>query len=342
MRLYKRGAIWWARWSERGRYVRKSTKQNDREAARRTILRWQRELADPTHKTESEATLRAAAERFLEGLDVSGASAGTINMYECKVSHLIRIFGNAPLSAVTYETVTRYITTRRRETAKDHTIHRELTALRRTLQSAQRAGEFKRPIGEVLPKLKPGYEPRTHYLTREQVAALLAHLEPARAAQVAFVVCTGARRGEIGRARRSDLRTDRAAIRGTKTAKARREVPIVSLFADLWSVVARDADGAGDTLFSPWTNMRRDVAAAAKRAGVPAATWNDLRRTFATWLVQAGVATDIVARLMGHANSNMVQRVYGQQNTDSLAHLVERAIVPVVYATPRTEKKERK
>ncbi len=334
MRLYKRGTVWWARWTERGETVRKSTKQNDREAARRTVLRWQRELADPRHKTEGETTFGTAADRFLSEIeDTEKLSAGTINMYDCKTNHLVRLFddGRLPLSAITHERVRTYIAQRRKETAVDYTIHRELTALRRVLKSAQRAGEFQRDPKSVIPKFSTGYEPRRDYLTPEQLSALMAHLDPARAAQVAFVVATSARLGEVQRARRSDLRTDRVHLRGTKTAASRREVPIVSMFADLYSFAQKHADGAGDKLFSPWTNMYRDTEAAAVRAStddikVPAATWNDLRRTCATWLVQAGVATNLVARILGHTTSIMVDRVYGIQTADSIGHLIERTL----------------
>jgi hypothetical protein len=41
-------------------------------------------------------------------------------------------------------------------------------------------------------------------------------------------------------------------------------------------------------------------------------TLNDLRRTFASWRVQAGVPAKVIANLMGHTSTRMVDLVYGR------------------------------
>lgn len=348
MRIYKRGDIWWAAWTSRGETVRKSTKARSKEIAVAITRRWERELADPGHRVEEKTTFVAAAEQFMTVARSEGLSVGTVNMYDCKLRNLVEFFGaDGRLSGITHESVVRYVAHRRRGTADsrgvtDYTIHRELTALRRVLNNAVRAGTFKRIPREVLPKHKPGYEPRTHYLTREQLADLMAHLEPNRAAQVAFVVATSARRSEVASALRSNRKGETMRLRGTKTKASERVVPVASLFTDLFSFALTNADGKGDKLFTAWDSMRRDVAAAAKRAGTPAATWNDLRRTCATWLVQEGVAPSLVAKVLGHTTSAMVERVYGQQTTESVALLIERSIVRPAYQGERNNTKERK
>ena len=45
---------------------------------------------------------------------------------------------------------------------------------------------------------------------------------------------------------------------------------------------------------------------------MPRVTCNDLRRTFASWSVQAGVPAKVVANLMGHTSTRMVDLVYGR------------------------------
>jgi integrase len=71
-------------------------------------------------------------------------------------------------------------------------------------------------------------------------------------------------------------------------------------------------------LFAPWTNIRRDLHQACERVRVahddptfPNVSPNDLRRTFATWCIQAGMPTTRVAMLLGHRDARMVERVYG-------------------------------
>jgi hypothetical protein len=57
---------------------------------------------------------------------------------------------------------------------------------------------------------------------------------------------------------------------------------------------------------------------------VPRVTLNDLRRTFASWLVQAGVSLYVVSRLLGHKSTRMVELVYGQLDEATLANAIAR------------------
>jgi len=45
-------------------------------------------------------------------------------------------------------------------------------------------------------------------------------------------------------------------------------------------------------------------------------TPNDLRRTFASWLKQAGNDSMVVAKLLGHSTTRMVELLYGHLSTN--------------------------
>ncbi len=45
---------------------------------------------------------------------------------------------------------------------------------------------------------------------------------------------------------------------------------------------------------------------------------NDLRRTTAQWLVDAGVEPFLVAAVLGHKDTRMVERVYGKLRPETL------------------------
>jgi Phage integrase family len=76
-------------------------------------------------------------------------------------------------------------------------------------------------------------------------------------------------------------------------------------------------------VLEPWNNIRRDLAIACEKAGLDRVTPNDLRRTFASWLKQAGVDSFTVGKLMGHTSSRMVELVYGHLNDVTFINAVK-------------------
>ena len=75
-------------------------------------------------------------------------------------------------------------------------------------------------------------------------------------------------------------------------------------------------------MFSAWSNVRRDLADACAKLGIEPVTPNDLRRTLGTWLRADGVEPQLIGAMMGHADSRMVERVYGRLPTDALGKLI--------------------
>lgn len=121
------------------------------------------------------------------------------------------------------------------------------------------------------------------------------------------------------------------------SASARvRDVPIVSApQRDLLRYALEHAEGVNGALFLPWGNVRRDLHAACDRIGIPRCSPNDLRRTCATWLRADGASPDVISPVMGHADSRMVERVYGRLSTDQLAKRLARELGLPVTGNPR-------
>ena len=117
------------------------------------------------------------------------------------------------------------------------------------------------------------------------------------------------------RARREDVSEDLAfvRIRGTKRKTRDRILPIVTKDQrTLLKYALEHAQGEKGQLFLYWQNVRRDLRAACVKLQIPRCSPNDLRRTCATWLRAAGTPPHLIAPLMGHADSRMVERVYGR------------------------------
>ena len=123
-----------------------------------------------------------------------------------------------------------------------------------------------------------------------------------------------------------------------------RVVPIVGeAFQGLFSYAVAKAKGGPVDLFQRWSNVRRDLIEACARAGIPPCSPNDLRRTFAKWLRASGVAPHLIAPMMGHADTRMVERVYGRLSTEELAghSLDPRSLVTNRKQCPGTESNRR-
>lgn len=336
LQLYKRGEVWWVRGSEGGVKFRRSTKHTSRALAHRVLLRWEREFADPTHHAAHRATVSSSAERFLRELKQSAKSSATVTFYEVKVRHVVRLLGTVTLANLTHERVVAYIARRTGEPpegegAAQYSVHRELTALRRILKSAARAREFGGDWKAIIPEYATGYEPLREWVTPEQVWAAIHKLPPLRGATVAFCIATAADRSSLWLARREDVRDRAVLVRGTKTKTRRREVPRVGVF-DQFLRYAMEHAQPGEELFPEWDSMPRDMRAACRRAGVPEFTARTLRRSAATWMVQAGVPFEVAAKFLGHGSTAMLFRVYGQMATGDVGRLIaERMAVPVVY-----------
>lgn len=314
-RLYKRGQIWWYQFRG-GRY---STHCTDKKAAELESREIERRVADPTYRAANQATLGHVYPDFVAQQQQRKRSAGTLKMYETHMAHLNRVFGStASLASLNAARLDGYVKTRHGEGAQSPTIHKELTTLRGVLKLARRHGLFPHALDEVMPLVEGASEPGTRHLTEQQVPKLLAHLAPKRAAFCAFIVATGADLASVESAELGDvdLKTGTILVRGTKTNHRWRTVPILKPFAKL---AERAAKGLP---FEPWGNVRRDLEVACRRAKVPRVTPRDLRRTHGSILRQRGVEPHLIGKMLGHADSRMVEKVYGQLPADALGKLL--------------------
>ncbi len=343
MRLYRRKKsngelVWWASWTQNGRTRRRSTFCSTRAAADLVVGRWERERIDPVYAAANEATLGGEWLTFIAECKADKLAEGTLTMYRQKAGNLMRILGDETrLAALDATQVGHFVSVRREEGAADSTIYKEWITLRGILSSARHRRRFALdPAILKPPRLVPNYVPRERWLSREEAAALLGKLSPSRRDVVAFVIGTGARRREWNRAVAGDI--DRKAwtvhLHGTKTDASDRVIPVPSHFRRYLAKL--------EPPFRPWGNARRDLALACKALDMKPVTWNDLRRTFASQLVEDGVAPHIVAKLLGHKSTAMVDRVYNKARMLKLGEQLEAQIRrPMANQRRRTRKDSR-
>ena len=259
-----------------------------------------------------------------------------MNCYRQKARHLSDELGSMTVDQLKAEHVERYIARRcgngpESDGAHRHSVHKELIVLRGTLKSARSRGTFRGVVADVVPPFKSGYTPRETYLTPDQFMALSRNLivprtnpRPATVARehdrrikrTLYLLLGGlaaCRKGELSRLQWELVDLARNVITVPKS-KVRvggarsRTIPIHPVLRP-WLEGLHAGTGP---VVEPWSSIGRDLPAACARAGVPRVTLNDLRRTFASWSVQAGVPAKVIANLMGHTSTRMVDLVYGR------------------------------
>jgi integrase len=312
--LFKRGGIWHMR-TDPITGKQRSTECRDLAAAREVRASRERAAANPSHATQSAATLSGECRRMI---DARAALGKATSFYEQKLGHWCRVLGDRfPLSNFGPAQVDHFVAQRRAEGASDHTITKEFRCLATALRLSKRSGSYAGELAVLRPMgLTAGYVPRTRALSPSELVALLAELPPERWAFVALIVGLGLRRGEAIALtpEHVDLQLGVVRVPGTKTAGAKRDVPVLGPFLGIVTKAAAALP------LAPWGNYLRDLRIACKRAGIETVTANDLRRTHATLLRQAGVERDVVRRLLGHSSGSvMLETVYDQPKPLELA-----------------------
>ncbi len=113
---------------------------------------------------------------------------------------------------------------------------------------------------------------------------------------------------------------------GPIRSTARRRCPSPPLGRDFLATALEGAPNKIGTLFASWSNVRRDLAAAATKAGVPYYSPKDLRRACASWLVQKGVHLFAVSKVLRRGSTGMVEQVYGHHAKGTLRTVIEQQL----------------
>lgn len=282
--------------------------------------------AGPSDPAQHQATLigntiEAAVGQFLEFCPLDKSDA-TIKCYEQKGGHLVRLLGERELCTLKVDDVQQYCMARLEEGAARETVRKELVVLRSTLGLARDRGMLIRDPDALIPKFRAPYKPKRRWLSEAEVVGLLSNLPDERKSWVLLAVFTGGRLSELESLTWGDLNFAKGQIhiRGTKTARSDRFIPMDPELSELLLPLRAEAD---QPVAGTWRNVRRDLRKACEKAGIEPVSPNDLRRTFASWLKQAGRDSLAVGKLLGHTSSRMVELVYGHLDQKTLQQAME-------------------
>ena len=266
-------------------------------------------------------TLADCIARFVDCARID-RSPSTIECYEQKGGHIVRLLGEADLREMSVDEVAAYCRNRLDEGAARETVRKELVVLRLSLSHARDRGVMDRDPGSVIPKFRARYKPRRRWMSTVELRGLLRHLSPERQRWVIVAVLTGGRLSEIEGLTWGDLdfANQQIHIRGTKTDRSDRIIP---MDRELGELLGQMRKGDSEAVAGGGSNVRRALEKACAKAKIEPVTPNDLRRTFASYLKQAGRDSLAVGKLLGHTSSRMVELVYGHLDQRSLRHAME-------------------
>lgn len=184
--------------------------------------------------------------------------------------------------------------------------------------------------------------PRHHFLTRDQCRRLLQSCRQDLGNLVRGALYSGCRVSELADLRAKDVGTDIFGlyIAPSKNGRARfvfLPEEGMAFFFDCCDGKAADAHVFTMASGRRWSGGHKHLFKTAVRdAGLPEDfVFHGLRHTYASQLVQSGTPLAVVARQLGHANTDTVSRTYGHLSCDGIEAELSRHFAPIEQQTTK-------
>lgn len=312
---------------ETGRSRQLSTRTTDPKLGSERLAQFEASLSAPP--PVEQQTVNLLLDAYLKD------RKGRVSSYEGILFAAKRIreeFGDYQPRYISKQAVRGYIKKRRRtkhgnKPISDGTIIKELKTLRAALNLAEREDWIDKAPYIEIPN-KPA--PKDRWLEKEEAEKLIeAAVRPHIKLFIILALYTGARKGAI-----LDLTWDRVseacdlvdyARPGRPTSKKRRVKVPVPERAKAALLEARQIAKSKYVIEYNGKRLKKVQTAWDKTliaAGIDHCCIHDMRRTCATWLVQAGVPLGKVARMLGDTEK-MIEEVYGHHSPSFLMEAVD-------------------
>ncbi len=297
-----------------------------------TAVRAQWRAEGITQRTGEGATFDDLLLMYLREVADHKRDAGR---YHSAARALFPHFTGRLMADIGAQEVRAYIAHRQAQGRQPGGINRELSLMSGATRWAKSELEWDLPANPWASRFLKPSPPRTRYLSQEEAAALLQaadgmHHAPYLGDYLRLMLATGLRPGEARGLtwERVDLgrRLIRFEVGDQKNNKA-GTIPLND--AARAALVSRARFRASHCPGSAWvfcnqqgrpfTDIRFSFATACRLAGVADLHPHDLRRTFGSWLAQAGIPIDRVSKLLRHGNVGVTASVYAHLRPEDLA-----------------------
>lgn len=326
MALYKRkdSSVWQYEFEIKGKRYRGTTGEANKKRAEVVEARKRTEAADgkiAVGRKVDEMDLTTACDKYR---DYAKGLTDPLTV-DSKLRYLeTTIGGGRMLHDITVSDVTYYIDVRSRAVSNT-TVNRDLQVLRAMLRRARKNWNVKAAEIEFADHWLPEPDSRVRYLRPHEFEALIVAAPEYLVDPIKFSLLTGLRKSNV---RFLDWeQIDWYAKTMTFKVKSKKvggKVHVLPITEDIEALLRRQGVKPDGLVFlrdgKPMCNtgMRRGFVAACKKAGIKDFRWHDLRHSFASWLVQDGVALEVVKDTLGHADIKTTMR-YAHHEVDAKA-----------------------
>jgi len=316
MGVYKRGRIWWLSYTIDGRQVFESSGSTTRKEAENALVMRKAAIVQGTLQRRFRVTNKANGVTLVQFtqqyLRYARANKRSWIRDVQLAAHLNRALGTKCLAEIRPLDVENY-KIERLQKAKPATVNREVALLKRMFNLAyQWDFALENPVKGV--KLLREDNLIERILQPEEEPLLFAEAHPDLRPILVAALNTGMRLGELLSLQWPDVNLPQRVITVRKTKNGRlRRIPINNPLLHTLASLKQQLPQSEYVFPSPRSGQRRRSVrtafeAARRRAGLTDLRFHDLRHTFATRLVAAGVDLVTVKELLGHQDISMTLR----------------------------------
>ena len=264
-------------------------------------------------------------ERYLRDYSAPNKAAGSHRRDQSLAAHLLRAFGEVPLDQLRPAQLADYKASRRAQGVAAKTLNDELGLLGHAYKLGMREWEWvtDNPVLKIAKEKVRNLIER--WLTPEEEQRLLAASPPWLQEIILFALHTGMRRGEILKLQWSHVDLARRTLTILEQKNGSRDtLPVNDTAMEVLQARAAMRTSSSAAVFMNGAghprearNLLRAFYPAMRKAGITRFRFHDLRHTFATRLIQAGVDVYTVQKLGRWKTISMVLR-YAHHQPENL------------------------
>ena len=340
MSIFKRGRIYWYKFTFNGEAIRESTRQTNQHTAR------QMESAHRTSCARGEVGLRDKkisptladfiSQRFEPWAEASTLAKTWLDYYRpgIRTIQTYKPLANLRLNEITSEKAAEFAAWRQSAGLQVSSVNSSLQVLRRIMRLAAQWGAT-----EIAPSIKmlPGERHREHVVKVEEEGHYLAAAPEPLGSVVSILIDTGMRPDECYRLRWESVtwtngRNGTILVTHGKTAAARRVLPLTvrarKILQARWEAVGSPAEGwvwSAPTRSGHFekSTLKKQHKKALRLSRVRPFVLYSLRHTFLTRLGESGCDVWTLARIAGHSSVAMSAR-YVHPSGDAVLAALDR------------------